>query len=442
METFDRTDPADRSDPSSWAQVEANCGFPIPLLLSALMNEQRLRVSDRLRKLMSYDKFSGEVPRLLILRGEYWLDGACENAARSMGWEVAPVPVVMEGVLSKEQVARLFETLVHLRPDFILSINLSGMDLGGLLAGLFEDLEIPYVTWFVDDPRTIIMDRRTYATSNTLALTWDKAYIPYLESSGFANVRVLPLATDPSLFNAAPRDTWDHPPTFVGNSMETFATRSWASVREITELDARLCAAFDEGLVTRERFGQGLEAILDPAFCQTLDAEARRHAEMLCFIEGTRRLRHAYVRALEPEGLRVRGDAGWSGVVNGAGAPLDYFTELPGFYGNCPINFNVTSIQMPHTVNQRVFDCPAAGGFLLTDAQSDLENLFDLDSEVAVYQSEEECIDKFRYYMRHPGARLEIASKARNRVLSEHTYANRLKSIVRILQDGFPLSRE
>ncbi len=139
------------------------------LLVSLAMDEPRLQVSDRLRRLMAYDKFSGEVPRALILRGEYWLDSACENAARSMGWNVAPVPVVMEGVLSKEQVAKLFETLVNLRPDFILSINLSGMDLGGLLARLFEDLDIPYVTWFVDDPRTIVMGRATYATSNALA---------------------------------------------------------------------------------------------------------------------------------------------------------------------------------------------------------------------------------------------------------------------------------
>ena len=400
------------------------------------MDERRLKVSERLRALMAYDKLAGEVPRVLILRGEYWLDGACENAARTMGWEVAPVPVVMEGVLSKEQVARLFETLVHLRPDFILSINLSGMDLGGLLAKLFEDLDIPYVTWFVDDPRTIIMGRTIYATSNALALTWDKAYIPYLQSTGFSNVRVLPLATDPTLFNALPRDTWEHPPTFVGNSMETFATRSWAAVGEIPELHARLCTAFEDGCVTRERFGQGLESILDPTYCESLDSEARRHGEMLCFIEGTRRLRHAFVRALEPEGLRVRGDAGWNEVARDPGPPLDYFTELPAYYGNCSINFNVTSIQMPHTVNQRVFDCPAAGGFLLTDAQSDLENLFDLESEAAVYHSQEECVDKFRFYKRHPGTRLEIVGKARNRVLNEHTYANRLKSIVRMLQDG------
>lgn len=401
------------------------------------MNEPRLQVSDRLRRLMAYKKFSGEVPSVLILRGEYWLDSACENAARSMGWNVAPVPVVMEGVLSKDQAATLFESLVNLRPDFILSINLSGMDLGGLLARFFEDLDIPYVTWFVDDPRTIVMGRETYATSNALALTWDKAYIPYLENAGFPAVRALPLATDPSLFNRPPRDTWDFPPTFVGNSMETFSTRSWAAAQENPELADRLTAAFEGGLVTRDRFGEGLEAILDAGYCGTLDSEMRRHAEMLCFIEGTRRLRVEHVRALEPEGLHVRGDEGWTRVVKHAGPSLDYFTELPEFYGNCPINFNVTSIQMPHTVNQRVFDCPAAGGFLLTDAQSDLEDLFDLDSEVATYRSIEECVEKFRFFQRHPGARLEIVEKARKRVLGEHTYGHRLMQIVRILQDRY-----
>ena len=401
------------------------------------MDKPRLQVTKRLRDMMSYDKLAGEVPRVLILRGEYWLDGACENAARDMGGQVEPVPVVMEGALSKAQIARLLEILVSLKPDFILSVNLSGMDLGGLLARLFEDLRIPYVTWFVDDPRTIIMGRTDYGTANAIALTWDAAYIPYLEGVGFSAVYALPLATDPTLFNAEPAASWVHPPTFVGNSMEDFARGSWASVREYPALYKTMQAALEAGRITRGNFGAGLEAVLPLDCCATLDAEARRHAEMLCFIEGTRRLRQAYVQALLPEGLEVRGDPGWRHTVPGAGEPLHYFNELPAFYRACELNFNVTSIQMPNTVNQRVFDCPAAGGFLLTDAQPDLGHLFDETNEVATYASLDECLEKFRWFRAHPAVRTEFANRARKRVLNEHTYAHRLKSITRLVLQRF-----
>jgi len=88
-------------------------------------------------------------------------------------------------------------------------------------------------------------------------------------------------------------------------------------------------------------------------------------------------------------------------------------------------------------VNQRVFDCPAAGGFLLTDAQGDIEDLFDPGNEVAAYRSWEECRDLLRFYRARPDARLEIVRAARRRVLSEHTYAHRLDRIVSQVHETF-----
>ena len=47
--------------------------------------------------------------------------------------------------------------------------------------------------------------------------------------------------------------------------------------------------------------------------------------------------------------------------------PLNYYKDLPLLYNACKINFNATSLQMKEAVNQRVFDVPACGAFLLTD---------------------------------------------------------------------------
>ncbi|MFA6241208.1 MAG: hypothetical protein WC655_09775, partial [Candidatus Hydrogenedentales bacterium] len=105
------------------------------------MSMPRLQVSDRLRELMSFRKLAGEVPRVLILRSHYWLDGACINAASALGWQVESVPVVMEGALQRDAIARLFEGIISFRPDFILSVNLSGMDTNGMFAALFDDLQ-------------------------------------------------------------------------------------------------------------------------------------------------------------------------------------------------------------------------------------------------------------------------------------------------------------
>jgi len=92
---------------------------------------------------------------------------------------------------------------------------------------------------------------------------------------------------------------------------------------------------------------------------------------------------------------------------------------------------------MPTAVNQRVLDCPAAGGFLLTDAQAALEDMFDVKREVACYSTLDECRHLLHAYRRNPGARRQITARARIRILGEHTYARRLQTIAAILKERF-----
>ena len=402
------------------------------------MDTPRLKISDRLRALMSYPKFQRAQPRILFLLSNYWLDVACAAAAGRMGWEVRSVPVSMIGIMPREQWRDLFLAISEFKPDFVLSINLSAMDEQGVLAALLEDLCLPHATWFADDPRTIIMDRQCYGGPQAVAFTWDAAYEEYLKGAGFAEVHVLPLAADETLFNAEPCEQPVHPPTFVGNSMRTFSQKEYVWFEDKPVLAACVKKALDEGRVTRNNFAAGLDAIIAPDMLAGMNADARRHVELYFFIEGTRRLRHRLVEALVPEGIHVRGDEGWRELYpDRAGTWLDYRNELPAYYRGCAVNLNSTSIQMPHTVNQRVFDCPAAGGFLLTDAQPALESLFDMGTEVAAYSSLEEARDMMRYFLGHPAARRPIIERARRRILAEHTYAHRLIQLTTALRVRF-----
>jgi len=401
------------------------------------MTEPRLHITEYLREQMRYDKLAGPVPRILVLESQYWLDSACRNACQLLGWEVQTAPVVTEGVMSREQLTNFFGLLIRFRPDFILAVNMAGMDERGMFARLFEDLQIPLVSWFVDDPRTILMGRGVYTNPYSIACTWERAYEQYLSGLGFATVATLPLAVDPTLFNRAPAETWDVPPTFVGNSMETFARTEWEWLETNTTATEAIQQAFLDGRVTRSNFGIGLEALLDPETLAELDEHGRRRAEIYFFVEGTRRLRQTLVSTLHPEGVAVRGDEGWLKRFPEAGPAINYQQDLPIFYRQCPINLNITSLQMPSTVNQRVFDCPAAGGFLITDAQPALHDLFDADQEVIYYHSYEECLELVRFFRHHPDVRREMTARAARRVFSEHTYSHRLRKIVALLHSRF-----
>jgi len=388
--------------------------------------------------LLAYDKLAGPAPRMLVLEGGYWLDTACITAAQSQNWEVHAVATPMKGHMPRDTIAELLHAVTAFRPDFILSINMTGMDEDGILARLFADLRIPYAAWFVDNPRTILAGRTVCDASDYLvALTWDKAYAHYLADAGFGLVETLPLAVDHTLFNAEPARAWTYPPTFVGNSM-TFPVaeeRAWFDAHP--QLARAVDEALDAGAVTRHNFAKGLEAMLDPRFAAALDADQKRHAELFMFCEQTRRLRAEFVHTLAADGLHVRGDEAWKPLLPTAGGPVDYYHELPSFYRQCEVNLNTTSIQMPTAVNQRVLDCPAAGGFLLTDAQAALEDMFDVKREVACYSTLDECRHLLHAYRRNPGARRQITARARIRILGEHTYARRLQTIAAILKERF-----
>jgi spore maturation protein CgeB len=384
---------------------------------------------------MAYPKFAHERPRLLILHSNYWLDAACAHAAEALGWDWTRVDVAIAGQLSREAIATLIETLTTFRPDFALSINASGMDERGMFAHLFHDLAIPLVTWFVDDPRTILLDRDLYGTPTSVALTWDRAYRDYLAARGYGLVEWMPLAVDDTVFYGQAAASPTHPPAFVGSSMTGHAAEEWGWIAQYPEVAAAVEAAVYSDRLTRDGFARGINFLLGEA-ADGFDPHQRRHAEIFCFVEGTRRLRHETVAGLADEGLVVRGDPGWAEVTPHAGPPVDYDRGLAAFYRDCAVNLNITSLQMKHAVNQRVFDCPAAGGFLLTDAQPDLSELF-AEDEVATYTDLDDCRGQLQFFRDHPASRAEIVGRAQRRILGEHTYRHRLEALTQRLKDHF-----
>lgn len=400
------------------------------------MDRPRLTVSPRLKALTSYDKFRAKTFRILVLESGYWLDSACARACEDMGWAVRRVPVTKEGHLPREAAGALFESLGTFKPDFILSINMGGMDVDGLFVGLFADLEIPFAVWFVDNPRTILMDRDFLATPYMAAFTWEREYEPYLRNLGYGIVGYLPLAVDHTLFHEPPGAEPDLRPAFVGSSMTEPAAREWAWLRGEPEIAEAVEGAFAQGKVTREGLGKGLGAVLDASVIEAMDEEGRHHAELYFFWEGTRRLRAAFAAALACEDVTFHGDAGWAASAVAAEGPVSY-DGLPSFYRRCLVNLNSTSLQMASAANQRVFDCPACGGFLLTDGQADLYELFEVDREMAVYGSTEECIEKLRWFSGHPESRTELALRAHARVHGQHRYTHRMQTMVAIMKERF-----
>ena len=79
--------------------------------------------------------------------------------------------------------------------------------------------------------------------------------------------------------------------------------------------------------------------------------------------------------------------------------------------------------------------------WLLTDAGSNLDDLFEPGSEVATYRDADDLVRKISYFLEHDEEREAIAQAGQARTLREHTYAHRMEELVDVLEDALGKTR-
>ncbi len=377
--------------------------------------------------------------RVLVANPDYFLIPEVLRAFRRLGHEVGLISFDKRREPGEEVLRRILAHLTDFRPDLLFTINHLGVDREGVLLHCLERLRVPLVSWFVDSP-ALILD--LYAGSGrdfTFIFSWDPTYIPRVRALGFVHVHPLPLATDPEIFRPdGTGDAGGHrcPVSFVGNSLTRPVAEKLARLPrddEFLEIFQQLTAAYrrrpyrDLVTVLQE---EGLAA--HPRVAALTDGE-RVDLEAGMIWAATRDYRRECVRQLEAFQPVIYGDPGWGELV---GPPfrlrpeVGYYDGLPRVYRESQINFNATSLQMKAAVNQRVFDVPAAGGFLLTDYREQLAEVLEPGREVICYRRPEEIPELVRHYLRHPAARRRLVQAARKRVLAEHTYRHRVETML------------
>ncbi|MBP8131157.1 MAG: glycosyltransferase [Candidatus Hydrogenedentes bacterium] len=84
-------------------------------------------------------------------------------------------------------------------------------------------------------------------------------------------------------------------------------------------------------------------------------------------------------------------------------------------------------------INPRVFEIAAAGGFQLCDPCIGLESHFDFNTELPVFTSLSELRRKIDYFLAHPAEREQVAQRARDRALRDHTYERRAQQMLDLI---------
>ncbi|QPK62110.1 glycosyltransferase family 1 protein [Methylomonas sp. LL1] len=79
---------------------------------------------------------------------------------------------------------------------------------------------------------------------------------------------------------------------------------------------------------------------------------------------------------------------------------------------------------------ERCYGIPSCGGFLLSDRRQHAALDFDLNTQWIDFGDMDECVSKIRHYLSHFDQARVVAEAAYNRVISDHTYSNRARSLL------------
>lgn len=381
--------------------------------------------------------------RVLVINPDYFLLPEVYRAFGQLGHNVRLALFNKRRDRGEEVLRKLLAEVRDFSPDLVFTVNHLGFDREGLLLEKLDRLRVPAVSWYVDSPAIILSLYDGPASDLAFIFVWDPTYIPEVRARGFDRVFPLPLATDPEVFSpnrVQSRGKRQYPVTFVGNSMVDSVRQKLARLPdspEFQELFLKLSQAQKSHPFRRLQTLLRAEGREEEPLLQGLDRQGWSDFEAALLWQATLEYRLACIKELVPFEPVIYGDPGWRKLL-GNGLRLrpevNYYDELPGVYGNTAVNFNATSLQMKAAVNQRVFDAPAAGGFLLTDFREQLAELFKIGEEVACFREPGEIPDLVRFYLQHPEVREKMTAKARSRVMAEHTYRHRVAAMLEAMR--------
>lgn len=107
--------------------------------------------------------------------------------------------------------------------------------------------------------------------------------------------------------------------------------------------------------------------------------------------------------------------------------------EMVSTIGSYFLHFNQN---IGDDINYRTFETTGCRTALLTNYTDKLETLFDLDTELLTYKSEEDLYELLDRYLEDKESLLRIAHNGFKRASSNHTYTNRCQKFLEIIDNG------
>ncbi|MCD4829125.1 MAG: glycosyltransferase [Candidatus Cloacimonetes bacterium] len=393
-------------------------------------------LSDRWR----YRKFATPQARIIFIDSGYVLTKECLETLNGLGQQVRYVHIDRDNYDYAEFVRSFLSLIAEFRPDFVLTINHLGFDQEGRLTELLSELEIPYASWYVDSPTIVLSESGTNVSDWCSIFVWDRDYIDDVHQRGYPHVDYLPLATLPSLFRPLELPQ-RYDISFVGSSMVYSTHKNLRRLVYRPDLLRQLEPTALRFLELDTRYvPDAMDALEREGETYRFDSDDQREDFLAAVLwRATQVYRLGGLDKLAPFYPDIFGDPNWDDLLRDGRYHIHrevmYYDGLATLYNQSRLNFNMTSRQMKNAVNQRVFDAPACGAFLLTDYKAQLDEIFTGNgSDVVFFNDVNEIPDLVSYYLGHEDERRRIAQAGRESILRAHTYRHRLDKLLNVMR--------
>lgn len=346
----------------------------------------------------------------------------------------------------KERIALISMALKKQKYDVVFSINFFP-----IVSDVCNIFKIPYASWIVDCP---VMELYAYAVRNP----WNRIFIfDYAMYQEFAEenpacVFYMPLGANYnrldqviSTITKEEKIKYSAEVSFVG-SLYTEKCPYNSFKDDHTYLKGYL-----DGIIKAQQKIYGYN-FLEECITDDILYEFKDKVPFYCFTERMQKndraaMAHLYLgnKVTEQERLHLlnlvsekfhlelytMSDASKLPEADYKGAAETMY-EMPKIFHLSKINLNLTSKPIRTGLPLRIWDILGAGGFVLTNYQSELEQYFEIGQDIEVFSSEAELLQKIEYYLSHEEERCEIAVNGYRKAKELYSLRTRVEEILEI----------
>jgi len=315
-----------------------------------------------------------------------------------------------------------------------------------------KDLGMPYLSWIYDSPYVRLYHYSVAFPTNYI-FVFDSSVCLEFQNAGINTVHYLPMAANTERLSAMTkfadfsRTEWNnkHDVAFIG-SLYTEKHQFYQRMDKISDYTR----GFLEGLMNAQRQVYGYNFIQDTLAKNPEIVKDMKGSLPLTpgndSVESVEYLFAQYVinrqiTALERQDILAEVAKSFGldlytpdkslkieGCTNHG--PVDYYDFAPYVFKKAKINLNISLRSIISGIPLRAFDIMGAGGFLLTNYQSDFMELFEPDVDYVYYDSQADLMNKIAYYLAHDDERVQIAQNGFDKICAQHTYKHRVEEML------------